>query len=108
MKIEKKISIISFDNDLGNDNNGNILPDGYYCLNYLIDNDIYIKGIIVHSDNVVANEQIYGKAMNWYIFLVSENILKIGEVFTLKRPALNNLTNKYKKELINGGLLKSG
>ena len=66
------IDSISFDNDLGIDSNGDILPDGYSCLNWLIENDIFIPNIIVHSDNVIANEQIYGKAMNWINFLINE------------------------------------
>lgn len=94
------IECISFDNDLGTDDNGNILPDGYSCLNWLIDNDIYVKGIIVHSDNVVANEQIFGKASNWHKFLVKENILNKDDVFTIKRPALSNLTDRYKKSRV--------
>ena len=94
------IDIISLDNDLGTDLDGNILFDGYSCLNWLIDNDIYIKNIIIHSDNIVASEQIYGKANNWINFLVSENILKKEEVSVLKRPSMQNLRfNKYIKKI---------
>ncbi len=89
--------VISFDNDLGVDTKGNILSDGYSCLNWLIDNDIYIKGIIIHSDNVVANEQIFGKANNWQRFLINEKILNVDDMFVLKRPAMNHLRDGYKK-----------
>lgn len=89
--------IISFDNDLGMDDDGNILPDGYSCLNWLIENDIYVKGIIVHSDNIIANEQIFGKAGNWHKFLVEEKLFDMNDIFTIKRPAMNNLTDTYKK-----------
>ncbi len=71
--------------------------DGYYCLNYLIENDIYVDEIIVHSDNVVANEQIYGKANNWMNFLINENLIDEKNIKILKRPALHNLTEEYKK-----------
>jgi hypothetical protein len=93
------ISTISWDNDLGVDKNGNIIPDGYSLLNWLIDNDIYIKNIIVHSDNVIASEQIFGKATNWFKYLISENILKKGELKVLKRPAMYNFTDIYLEEI---------
>ncbi len=92
--------IISFDNDLGMDDSGNILPDGYSCLNWLIENNVYVKGVIVHSDNVIANEQIFGKVGNWHNYLISENILDKKEVFNIKRPAMKNLTDNYKKSRI--------
>jgi hypothetical protein len=88
--------LISFDNDLGNVD-GVVLPDGYACLNWLIDNDIYVKGIIVHSDNNVANEQIFGKANNWHKFLVVDGILNKDEVYVIKRPSMFNLRPEYKK-----------
>lgn len=81
---------ISFDNDLGVDDRGNILPDGYACLNWLIDHDIYIKNIIVHSDNTIANEQIYGKSKNWHKFLIMDGIFNDGDLSVLKRPAMFN------------------
>ncbi len=93
-------NVISFDNDLGVDNNGIILSDGYSCLNWLIDNDIYIKGVIVHSDNIVANEQIFGKAKNWQKFAINEKMLNVDEVFVIKRPSMNHLRDEYKKREI--------
>jgi hypothetical protein len=97
----KNVEIISFDNDLGMDEGNNILPDGYSCLNWLIENDIYVKGIIVHSDNIIANEQIFGKAGNWHKFLVDEKIFNENDIFIMKRPAMSNLTNTYKKRETN-------
>jgi hypothetical protein len=85
---------ISFDNDLGLDGDGNILPDGYACLNWLIDNDIYIQNIIVHSDNTIANEQIFGKSKNWHKFLVNEGVFTSDELSVIKRPAMLNKLNR--------------
>lgn len=52
---------ISFDNDLGEDSEHNILPDGYSCAKWLV----YESGIDlrrldfkVHSANPIAKEQI--------------------------------------------------
>jgi len=95
------IFIISFDNDLGVDKEGVILPDGYHCLNWLIDNDIYIKNIIVHSDNIIANEQIYGKAKNWYKFIVNEFDLDINLFSVIKREAKDNLRKEYVNNINN-------
>jgi hypothetical protein len=81
---------ISFDNDLGLDDDGNILTDGYACLNWLIDNDIYIQNIIVHSDNTIANEQIFGKSKNWHKFLVNEGYFTNDQLSVIKRPAMHN------------------
>ena len=95
------IFIISFDNDLGVDKEGVILPDGYHCFNWLIDNDIYIKNIIVHSDNIIANEQIYGKAKNWYKFIVNEFDLDINLFSVIKREAKDNLRKEYVNNINN-------
>ena len=91
--------VISLDNDLGLTPTGEIHEDGYACLNWLIDNDIYVENIIIHSDNVVANEQMYGKACNWQKHLISEGLLTYGKV--LKRPALKNLRKEYLDNLQN-------
>ncbi|MDB5154321.1 MAG: hypothetical protein JWR54_3072 [Mucilaginibacter sp.] len=52
---------ISFDNDLGEDDKGNVLPDGYACTKWLV----YESGLNlidlkfkVHSANPVASIQI--------------------------------------------------
>ncbi len=91
------IECISFDNDLGNVD-GVVLPDGYECLNHLIDNDIYVKGIVVHSDNNVANEQIFGKANNWHKFLIADGIFTKDDVYVIKRPSMFNLRKEYKNK----------
>ncbi len=90
------ISHLSFDNDLGTDDKGINLLDGYFCLNWLIDNDLYIENILVHSDNVVASEQIYNKASNWMNFSKNNGFYKY-DFQVLKRPAMKHLTDTYKK-----------
>jgi hypothetical protein len=67
---------ISFDNDLGEDENGEIAPDGYAVVKWLV----YESGIdltklkfIVHSANPVAAEQIRG-LLNNYIKHLNNNL----------------------------------
>ena len=67
---------ISFDNDLGEDENGEIAPDGYAVVKWLV----YESGIdltklkfIVHSANPVAAEQIRG-ILNNYIKHLNNNL----------------------------------
>ena len=66
---------ISFDNDLGEDENGSIAPDGYACVKWLV----YESGIDltklkfnVHSANPVAAEQIRGLLNNYLKHLKNE------------------------------------
>lgn len=61
-------AFISFDNDLGLDKNGEIAPDGYACVKWLV----YESGLdlrefefYVHSANPVAAEQIKGLLNNY-------------------------------------------
>ena len=65
-------AFISFDNDLGADEQGNILPDGYACAKWLV----YESGcnltklkFNVHSANPVAKKQIEGLLNNYLNFL---------------------------------------
>lgn len=67
---------ISFDNDLGLDEKGEVAPDGYACVKWLV----YESGIdltnlkfIVHSANPVASEQIKALLTN-YIKHLRQNI----------------------------------
>lgn len=66
---------ISFDNDLGLDEQGNIAPDGYAATKWLV----YESGLNlidlkfnVHSANPVAAQQIKGLLNNYIKFLKSE------------------------------------
>lgn len=67
---------ISFDNDLGEDENHTVLPDGYACAKWLV----YESGINfsnlkfqVHSANPVAKKQIEG-LLNNYIKHLKTNL----------------------------------
>ncbi|TXK23396.1 hypothetical protein FVR03_22690 [Pontibacter qinzhouensis] len=66
---------ISFDNDLGLDKNGEVAPDGYAAVKWLV----YESGLNlinlsfhVHSANPVASEQIRGLLRN-YLKHLKEN-----------------------------------
>lgn len=61
-------NFISFDNDLGLDKNNEIALDGYACVKWLV----YESGLNllnlkfnVHSDNIVAKQQIIGLLNNY-------------------------------------------
>lgn len=59
---------ITFDNDLGEDENGNLLPDGYACAKWLVyESGLDLKNLKfkVHSANPVAKEYIYGLLRNY-------------------------------------------
>jgi hypothetical protein len=67
---------ISFDNDLGLDENGNVAKDGYDCCKWLI----YERGLDlielkfhVHSQNPVASVQIQSLLDNYIKFIKEEN-----------------------------------
>lgn len=59
---------ISFDNDLGTDATGEIAPDGYAAVKWLVyktDYDLTNLKFHVHSANPVAAEQIRGLLTNY-------------------------------------------
>ena len=59
---------ISFDNDLGEDENGNVAPDGYAAVKWLVYEsglDVTKLTYRVHSANPVAAEQIRGLLNNY-------------------------------------------
>lgn len=61
-------AFISFDNDLGLDENGEIAPDGYACVKWLVYEsgmDLTELKFQVHSANPVASEQIKGLLNNY-------------------------------------------
>jgi hypothetical protein len=63
---------ISFDNDLGEDPSGNILPDGYAAAKWLVyESGLDLKNLefYVHSANPVAREQIQGLLSNYIAYL---------------------------------------
>lgn len=67
---------ISFDNDLGLDDAGQLAPDGYACAKWLVYEsglDLLHLDFKVHSANPVAAEQIRGLLSNYIKFLKSPN-----------------------------------
>lgn len=63
---------ISFDNDLGEDENGVLLPDGYACAKWLVFEsglDLRKLRFYVHSSNPVAKVQIESLLRNYLKFL---------------------------------------
>ena len=63
---------ISFDNDLGLDKNGEVAPDGYAAVKWLVYEsglDLRYLEFKVHSANPVAAEQIRGLLNNYIEFL---------------------------------------
>ena len=67
---------ISFDNDLGLDENGEIAPDGYAVAKWLVyesELDLQYLKFKVHSANPVAAEQIKGLLANYIDFLKGRN-----------------------------------
>ncbi|MGV7105757.1 cyclic-phosphate processing receiver domain-containing protein [Flavobacterium sp. U410] len=59
---------ISFDNDLGLDEEGNVAPDGLECAKWLVYQsklDLRNLNFKVHSANPVASEQIKGLLNNY-------------------------------------------
>lgn len=61
-------SFISFDNDLGEDDLYNLLPDGYACSKWLVYEsglDLRDLKFNVHSANPVASKQISGLLNNY-------------------------------------------
>ena len=77
--IEKGIpDLISFDNDLGLDENGILVPDGYACAKWLVYDsglDLLNLKFLVHSQNPVARDQILC-LLNNYIKHLKENTYK--------------------------------
>jgi hypothetical protein len=70
---------ISFDNDLGEDENGNILPDGYACTKWLVyESNLDLRNLKfdVHSANPVARIQIQSLLNNYIRFLETENFFE--------------------------------
>lgn len=67
---------ISFDNDLGEDEQGNLLEDGYAAAKWLVYEsglDLRQLQFKVHSANPVARIQIESLLNNYISFLLKEN-----------------------------------
>ncbi|KOO48101.1 hypothetical protein AMD00_19065 [Viridibacillus arvi] len=58
--IEKyKIHILSLDHDLGEDENGNLLLNGYDLVKYICENGLRADKIYIHTDNGVGRENMF-------------------------------------------------
>jgi hypothetical protein len=69
-------AFISFDNDLGEDAQGNVLEDGYAAAKWLVYEsglDLQQLQFKVHSANPVARVQIESLLTNYIAFLQKEN-----------------------------------
>jgi hypothetical protein len=67
--------LISFDNDLGLDENDNVAEDGYACAKWLVYKsgiDLQNLNFNVHSANPVASQQIQGLLDNYIKYLKSQ------------------------------------
>lgn len=67
---------ISFDNDLGQLENGELAPDGYACAKWLVyDSGFDLRNLkyFVHSANPVAKSQINSLLENYIAFLKSDS-----------------------------------
>lgn len=67
---------ISFDNDLGEDESGQVLPDGYHAAKWLVYEsglDLSKLNFYVHSANPVASKQIQGLLDNYIRHLRDES-----------------------------------
>ncbi len=72
IKVNGLPNFISFDNDLGLNEDGEIAPDGYAAAKWLVyESGLDLKNLQfkVHSANPVAAEQIRGLLNNYIAFL---------------------------------------
>ena len=53
------IHILSLDHDLGEDENGNLLPTGYELVKYICENGLRADKIYIHTDNGVGRENMF-------------------------------------------------
>ncbi|MCY6958303.1 cyclic-phosphate processing receiver domain-containing protein [Clostridium brassicae] len=53
------IEILSLDHDLGEDDEGNLLPTGYDLVKYICENGLKISKIYIHTDNIVGRCNMY-------------------------------------------------
>lgn len=80
VKVHGLPDYISFDNDLGEDEDGNLLPDGYACSKWLVYEsklDLRSLRFNVHSANPVAKIQIESLLNNYLNFLKTVQIKSI-------------------------------
>lgn len=54
-----KIQILSLDHDLGEDENGNLLPNGYDLVKYICEKGLRADKVYIHTDNGVGRENMF-------------------------------------------------
>ena len=54
-----KVNILSLDHDLGEDENGNKLKNGYDFVKYFCENGLRANKIYIHTDNPVGRKNMY-------------------------------------------------
>lgn len=57
------VNILSLDHDLGEDEEGNLLPTGYDLVKYICENGYRANKIYIHTDNGVGRENMYHTLM---------------------------------------------
>lgn len=55
---ENEVTILSLDHDLGEDENGNLLPTGYDFVKYFCEYGLFCDKIYLHTDNTVGKDNI--------------------------------------------------
>lgn len=56
---ENDVEILSLDHDLGEDANGELLPNGYDFVKYFCANGLNVGKIYIHTDNGVGRANMY-------------------------------------------------
>ncbi|PWV89418.1 hypothetical protein DFQ01_14515 [Paenibacillus cellulosilyticus] len=56
---ENPINLLSLDHDLGEDEHGNELPNGYDFVKYFCENGLRANKIFLHTDNPVGRKNMY-------------------------------------------------
>lgn len=54
-----EVNILSLDHDLGEDDNGKLLPTGYDLVKYFCEYGLRVNKIYLHTDNPVGRENMY-------------------------------------------------
>lgn len=54
-----KVHLLSLDHDLGEDQEGNLLPTGYDLVKYICEKGLRADKIYIHTDNGVGRENMY-------------------------------------------------
>ena len=88
---------ISFDNDLGLDHHGEVAPDGYAAVKWLVYDsglDLSKLNFHVHSANPVASEQIRGLLSNFQEHIRSQTFIADFEKYSLT-IFKDNFSQKY-------------